>query len=198
MWLEAIQTLDAEIDILLFPRAGAVAGPEAALSTARQLAELWGVRSNVVLCEREPEKQPDGLGASYANAYIRPVLGLWRQPEFRPYIGKRQRETLALCLARSPDIVFFHRLHATIPAMSLSFGSARTFIDLDDVEHRKFARELTQLPRWPKWRLKPLLYLQLLPLWLGERAAIIRSNRTFVCSETDREFLQRTMRVRNI
>ena len=198
MWLDAIQSLGAELEILIFPRPGAVAGPEAESVAAEQLAELWGVQCNVVLCEREPEKRPDGLWASYINAYVGPTLGLWKQPEFRPYIGKRQQETFSRCLARSPDIVFFHRLHAMIPAMSLSFGSARTFVDLDDVEHRKFARELAQPPRWPQWRLKPLLYLQLLPLWWGERAAIIRSTRAFVCSETDRQFLQRTMRIRNV
>jgi len=198
MWLDAIQSVGAELDILLYPRAGAVAGPEAESATAQELSKLWGIRSNVVLCEREPQSHRDGLLASYIDAYVRPALGLWRQAEFSPYRGKRQREALAQCLARSPDIVFFHRLHAAIPAASLSIGSARIFVDLDDVEHRKFIRELARPPRWPRWRLKPLLYLQLLPLWWGERAAIIRSDRAFVCSETDRQYLQRTMRVRNV
>src|SRR5437867_10015357 len=74
MWLDAMQSLGADLDILFFPSAGVVPGSESASAVARQLLELWKIRSNVVLCEREPEEPPAGLLADYFAAYIRPAL----------------------------------------------------------------------------------------------------------------------------
>jgi len=42
------------------------------------------------------------------------------------------------------------------------------------------------------------MYMQVPALWWGERGAIRRSERAFVCSETDRHYLWRSMRVRNV
>jgi hypothetical protein len=98
-------------------------------------------------------------------------------------------------LGADPDVIFFHRLHSTVPATSHSLGEALTFIDLDDVEHLRFAREVAQPPRW---RGKPLLYLQVPTLWWAERRAIVRSHSAFVCSEVDRRYLYRVMRVNNV
>ena len=127
--------------------------------------------------------------------YVRPALGPSQHTLLRPYRGKRQQDAMARCLARSPDIVFFHGVRSAASAMSLSLDGARVLLDLGDVEHRLFAREVGQPPRW---RLKPLLYLQVPALWWGERGAIVRSDRTFVCSEADRHYLRRTMAVRNV
>ncbi len=195
MWLEAIQSLEADVEILFFPSAGVAVGSEAAAAVAQGLLEAWGVRAEVTLCEREPEEQRRGRLARYVAAYVRPALGPSHHTLFRPYRGKRQQEAMARCLARSPDIVFFHQLQSASPAMSLSLDSARVFLDLDDVEPRRFAREVGQPPHW---RLKPLLYLQVPALWWGGRGAIVRTDRTFVCSEADRHYLRRTMAVRNV
>jgi glycosyltransferase involved in cell wall biosynthesis len=194
MWLDAVQSLDADLDILFFPPHEVAVGPDTAPAVARRLLEFWRIRANVVLCRREPAERRDRASSKVAS-YVRATLGLSGHPDFRPYLGMRQRGTFAECLARSPDIVFFHRLYATGAAMSSSLRGARTFLDLDDVEHRKFAREVGQPPRR---LLKPLLYLQVPALWWGERGAIARSKRAFVCSEVDRRYLWRTMRVRNV
>jgi glycosyltransferase involved in cell wall biosynthesis len=196
MWLDAIRSLESELDILFFRPAGSSAAPETAALVTRRLEDAWRVRANVVLCEREPdEPSRPGRLRSYASSLLRPALAPSQHPYFRPYLGRRQREAFARCLARSPDIVFFHRLQATGPAGSLRLGDARTYLDLDDLEHRKFARDVAQPPRW---RLKPLLYLQVPALWWGERAAIASSTLAFVCSEADRRYLRRTMRVDNV
>jgi glycosyltransferase involved in cell wall biosynthesis len=195
MWLDAFPYLDADLEILFLPRAGVAAGPATASVVARGLREHWGIESNVVICEREPEDHPGGPFASLISSYLRPALSLSRHPQFRPYLGRRQKEAFAQCLARSPEIIFFHRLQAACPAMSFSLRGAKVFLDLDDVEHRRFAREVAQPPRL---RLKPLLYAQLPALWWGERRAILRSNIAFVCSEIDRRYLWQVMRVRNV
>src|SRR6266566_4801676 len=195
MWLEAIQSLEPDLDILFFPGAGVAAGSEASAAVAQGLLEAWGVRAEVTLCEREPEDERRGRLARYVASYVRPALGPSQHTLLRPYRGKRQQDAMARCLARSPDIVFFHGVRSAASAMSLSLDGARVLLDLGDVEHRLFAREVGQPPRW---RLKPLLYLQVPALWWGERGAIMRSDRTFVCSEADRHYLRRTMAVRNV
>ena len=195
MWLEAIQSLEPDLDILFFPGAGVAAGSEASAAVAQGLLEAWGVRAEVTLCEGEPEDERRGRLARCVAAYVRPALGPSQHTLLRPYRGKRQQDAMARCLARSPDIVFFHGVRSAASAMSLSLDGARVLLDLGDVEHRLFAREVGQPPRW---RLKPLLYLQVPALWWGERGAIVRSDRTFVCSEADRHYLRRTMAVRNV
>ncbi len=69
------------------------------------------------------------------------------------------------------------------------------FLAIDDVEHKKFARDVGQPPHW---RLKPALYLQVPGLWLGERRVASRMRTAFVCSEIDKRYLQRTMWLRNV
>jgi glycosyltransferase involved in cell wall biosynthesis len=194
MWLDAIRSLQPDLDILFYPRAGVAAASDAA-AVAQGLREAWDVPAEVTLCEREPDDERGGLLARYANAYLRPALGPSQHTLFRPFLGKRQKAALARCLARSPDIVLFHRPQSAGPALSSPLNGARVFLDLDDVQHRVFAREVRQPPRW---RLKPLLYLQVPALWWGERGAIVRAERAFVCSENDRRYLRRTMRVRNV
>jgi glycosyltransferase involved in cell wall biosynthesis len=195
MWLDAIQSMEADLDILLFPPSGIPLGPDTTAAVARSLAESWGIRADVMLCAREPEEGPSGRLKEYFAAYVRPALGLSWHPDYRPYLGRRQQEAFARCLTRSPDIVFLDSLQAAGAARSVSLDGARVLLDLDDVEHRRFAREVSQPPRW---RLKPLLYMQVPALWWGERAAITRSSQVFVCSDLDRRYLRRTMGVHNL
>lgn len=195
MWLDAIVSLEADVDILFFPNREIAAEPYVEFGVSQRLAELWQIRCNVVICRRGSETRRAGRLAPYIADYILPTLGLAQHPYFKPYAGTPQREAFAECLSRSPDIIFFHRLNATMAARSLPRSWPEIFIDLDDVEHRRFAREVAQPPRW---RLKPLLYLQVPGLWWGERAAIAWSTSAFVCSEVDRRYLWRTMRVRNV
>ena len=138
---------------------------------------------------------PARFWATYVTPYFLPALRIRPVPHIGSYAGNRQKDAFAQCLARCPDIVLFQRLSATAPWGSSSLGGARGFIDLDDVEHVRFIREITQPPHW---RSKPLMYLQVPPLWWDERAAIVRSDTAFVCSEHDRQYLRRTMRVRNV
>ena len=194
MWLDAIQSLGADLDILLFvPRPEVGSGTETAAVVEQRLLELWGIRSNVVICEREPEEDPAGFVAEYFAAYVRPAFGPSRHPHFGAFLGRRQREAFAQCLARSPAVVFFNQVYTTAPATSLPPGEHWCCLIANGASW--FAREIAQPPQW---LLKPLLYLQVPALWWGERAAIVRSHRAFVCSEVDRRYLWRTMRVRNI
>jgi glycosyltransferase involved in cell wall biosynthesis len=195
MWLDAIQSLGADLEILFFRDTGEAGDAATAAEVAQQLHEAWGIRSRVVLSEREDLPHRPGRLAGYIDAYLKPAFGPSQHPHFRAFREARQREAFAGCLARSPDLVFFQRTYVTAPAIGVSLGGARILFDIDDIEHRRFAREVAQPPRW---RLKPLLYLQVPALWWGERQAIARADCAFVCSEIDRRYLWRAMRVRNL
>jgi glycosyltransferase involved in cell wall biosynthesis len=195
MWLDATRSLNADLEVLFFTRPEAPATPEAAALAARHMADAWGITATVTLCARESARPPaTGRIAAYMAEYAFPAFGIHHQPEFRLYSGDRQQRALAQCIERAPDVVLFHRLQATAAANALPSG-ARRLLDLDDIEYRKFAREIGQPPHW---RSKPALYLQVPALWWGERSQIVRSEVAFVCSEADRRSLQRTMRVRNV
>jgi len=195
MWLDAFQGLGAELDILFFPGEGVATDANAARDLKHELLQSWGLRCNVALCERQARPPAGGRISQYIDAYVKPALGPSRHPHFGAFQGRLQREAVARCLARSPDFVFFHRTYVAGLARSQSLANSRVLFDIDDIEHRRFAREVGQPPHW---RLKPLLYCQLPALWWGERDAIARADRAFVCSETDRRYLRRTMRVRNL
>jgi glycosyltransferase involved in cell wall biosynthesis len=69
------------------------------------------------------------------------------------------------------------------------------YMDLDDVEHKVFLREMSQPPKWAS---KPLMYLQWPALMLGERRAIQLTRKTFVCSDADVRYLRRTLGLSNV
>ncbi len=190
MWLDAIQFSGATLEMLCFTASDADASPENAARVSRALEDEWGIRSEVVLCRREPIENIRGVFARY----VRPMLTLSHHADFWVFAGKRQEEAMASCLSRLPDVVFFFGLRGATTRWTRR-GQMKVFLDLPDVEHRKFMREISQPPRS---LLKPLRYLWVPSHWWGERAAIARCDRAFVCSDVDREYLRRTMGVSNV
>jgi glycosyltransferase involved in cell wall biosynthesis len=189
-WLDAIRSTDAELELLVFTPAGADTSAANAARVARELASEWGVRAEVVLCPRDERARTRGLLAGQ----LLPLFSLSGHPEFAPFAGKQQQQALAAALSRSPDVLLFHTLFAAATPWA-SAGRARILFDLDDIQHRRFMREITQPPRR---KLKPLRRLWMPAMWWCERAAIVRSERASVCSEGDRDYLQRTMGVHNV
>lgn len=126
------------------------------------------------------------------EAYGAGIFDAYRQYDFRPAAGPDQVAALEQALDRNPDLLFVHRLRSMAAVSRARRPLPPMFFDLDDVEHRAFARSIPHPPTWPG---KRLYYLQLPALWLAERSAIAKARRTFVCAEGDRESLTRTMRV---
>lgn len=190
MWLDAVRSVNATLELLVFTPRRADASPANAARLARDLAASWGLDAEVTLCPVDPS--PDGAGP--VAGYLRPILSMTGHSAFRIYAGPRQNAALAASLARSPDVVFFHSLYPAAAKWTRPDG-ARVFLDMPDIEHRRFLREIPQPPSSP---LKPLRRLWVPSLWWGERRVIQRSDQAFVCSETDRDYLARAMGVRNV
>ena len=189
MWLDAIQSAGAELEMLFFTPSDADVGPENAARVSRALAEHWGIHGTVTLCPIEP-----GSARGLMARYVGPALALSRHANFWPYRGRRQRAAVAGALSRAPDVVLFFKLQGATPRWTRP-PRARVLLDLDDIEFIRYWREISQPPPRP---LRPLRRLWVPALWWGERLAIARSDRAFVCSEGDREQLRRLMGVRHV
>ena len=191
--LDSIQSINADLEILFLTPIGVKTDNKTASKLKNQLAENWGIYCSVVLCERDT-KPKENLLQLIINS-TRSAVGLSKHPNFIPFMGKRQKRVFSLCMSRSPDIVFFQRIYATGPSLSFPFTGTRIFLDLDDVEHLRFAREIKQPPFWFS---KILLFLQVPAIWRDERTSIMRSHQAFVCSDVDRCYLKKVMKVNNV
>jgi glycosyltransferase involved in cell wall biosynthesis len=123
---------------------------------------------------------------------------MFRQSAYRRTSGLKQVAALHRCLNRTPPSkIFIHRLQSMCPLLSLKTerNGPQALFDLDDVEHFRFVREIGEPPRW---RSKPLLYLHTPALIWGERSAIRRAAKTFVCSDLDQNYLSRIWRLPGI
>jgi glycosyltransferase involved in cell wall biosynthesis len=155
------------------------------------LARHWDTPLTLHLCPREEVEY-----SSRWSAYAAPAFALCRQHGYREVSGHRQVTAFSDALDRQPDLLFVHRLACMCPVLlSGRRDLPPIYLDLDDIEHRRLARDIPQPPTWPG---KRLLYLQLPALLLGERRAIRRTHRTFVCSDEDRDYLRRTLRLPNV
>ena len=193
MWLDAIKSMGCELDIMFLLPHGTDVSTEAAKTLTSGLLQCWGIRAHVVLCERE--KILPNTTRSSLKTFFNSMTSHAQHPFFASYSGERQKKVFEQCMQRLPDLVFFQKIYSMGPTKPALLRGTRVFLDLDDVEHLRFAREIGEPPHW---RSKNLLYLEVPALWKGERASILQSERAFVCSDVDRKYLQRVMRIKNI
>ncbi|MBV8097244.1 MAG: glycosyltransferase [Acetobacteraceae bacterium] len=102
--------------------------------------------------------------------------------------GPAAEQAVRNCLARRPDLIFVHRLPAMGRILKARSPLPPVFFDLDDIEHWSCLRGI---PVSPTWRLKFRYALNVIPLLAAERAAMKAAKCTYVCSETDRDYLRK-------
>ena len=182
LMLRAAQQADADLDLLAFAPWNQPPDAGAAQRLRNDLQALWGVRvRHVFVAPSEPvADRQDSLW----HGYLLPMTSLQRQPSFARTSGRTQAHAVADALAKSrPTCLFVHKLTAMCAVLNCSAARPRMVLDLDDVEHKAFAR-LIALP--PHWGAKRLLRGWLPALARGERRALAAADRAFVCSELDR------------
>ncbi|BCS54968.1 glycosyltransferase [Geobacter sp. SVR] len=192
MFLEAL-SMFADLEILFYASQSTDISPEAAGRMERALAEHWGCTASVNLAHRSPHYTVDLPSRFPFGDYIREWWFL--HPFFYWLSGPEQLLAFDRCLERKPDAIFVHRLNSFYPVLANRKVEQPVFFDLDDIEHKSFARGLMQAP---SRRSKPLQYLKALSLMWLERRAAARSQRTFVCSETDRKYLTTRLRASGV
>lgn len=186
MFIEALKGM-GELDLLFFVEPRIDVSPASVGRYQDILAELYSTDLHLMMVTRElPVSQTRWA------AYGASVLGGFKQWNFRWANGPGQLKALETALERKPDLLFVHRLSPMAAVLKTRRCLPPICFDLDDVEHRAFFRGIQSPPTWPG---KRLTYLQVPALWWAERRSISKANRTFVCSEKDRDYLTRTMRV---
>lgn len=136
------------------------------------------------------------LEPSWANAYLRPIGNIRYNHDFADTASIEQARAVRAALRDDTDVVLAHRLHGALPVhLAGTIGPLPgCVVDLDDVEHLKFFRELMRPPFWPG---KTLQFLQVPAIAWAERRIAARAASLFVCSERDRRYLRRVLGIRN-
>lgn len=193
MMLEAVASLASHVDLLFFapPKADL---EESTLANARErIRNEWGLQSfslNVCRQHFSPLRY-DRLWSDY----LAPALDARRQPMLAATSGPEHSRALQACLDKQPDLIFVHRLTSMMPLLKARRPLPPVYMDLDDIEHLRFSRILAEPPHW---RSKKLLKLQVPALARLERCAVGLTEKSFVCSKSDADFLNRLWHVANV
>jgi glycosyltransferase involved in cell wall biosynthesis len=192
-FIDALQQ-KASLRLLCYCRVDHGTVSHRAAETRALLQSQWqlGEDVEVIICPEDPDPE---YGDRLWRGYFARALSFHRQVGYACTSGDRQLHAFERCLEDEPDLVFAHRLHTMCPLILTKRQLPPVFLDLDDVEHKTFLRNISQPPTW---RAKQLYYLQLPALLWGERRAIKLSRKTFVCSELDKHYLNRMLRLSNV
>lgn len=191
LFLDALAELAETMEMLFYVEPGVDVSPSAARRAESDLRTAWGIRARVTLCP--VASPPDPI--SFRNHYVRPAASLFAQSAYVGTSGAAQIATFDTALEGRPGAVFVHRLDAMCPSLLTRRTLPPTFLDLDDIEHVRWVRQIRQPPFWVG---KYLYYLQLPVLIAAERRAVRLARTAFVCSDLDRRYLARWWRLPNV
>lgn len=187
MFLEALAMM-GEIHILFYVGPGVEISPERARQTEKALQEHWNCQASVALCRDSTTIVAPGKGPLAERIREWGIL----HPFFYRASGPEQLAAIDSCLRLRPSAVFVHKIYAMLPLLLTRQPTGPVFLDLDDVEHIAFLRNLRQ-PPFRRFRLIHYLKLPSL-IWL-ERKGIARATTSFVCSDKDGNHLVRLLRL---
>lgn len=181
--LRAASLASKSIDALFFVSAASLPN----INVARyetQFRECWGVALRLRLAPMSECAQ------SWSGFYLRPAFGIEYHEDYLPTSTATQARAVFEAIAEDTDIVLAHRLHTALPVHAAKkLGSMPpVVVDVDDIEHRKFFRELRQPPYWAG---KILKFLHVPAIAVAERRMVRAAAVSFVCSESDRRYVQR-------
>jgi len=192
MFMQTINAF-ADLDVLFYVNPSIDISSERIGRMEELLQEFWDCKTRVFLCPTSGKSTVSIPWNSRLSDWLR---DLWFIHPFYYYAADHEQlQAFNTCLERNPDMLFVHRLNSMYPVLSSRKVVQPVFFDLDDIEHRKYIRTLKQPPLW---RSKFLQYLKIPSLMWLERRAIRLSDKTFVCSENDRDYLKKTMKLPNV
>ncbi len=194
MFIEALKDM-GELDMLFYVDETTPVSREYVEEAEKYLRNRWKANLRLTLCHFATREAAAHNGNSFWNSYIRPALSIYNRGNYSRISGQQQIESFREMLTREPDIIFAHRLDAMCVILRSGNELPPVYFDLDDIEHISFGRSISKPPFWGT---KRLLYLQIPSFIMGERRAIKCSSKTFVCSEHDRRYLSRTLRLHNV
>ncbi len=184
--LSAALKMDPIVDILVFAPWDLMPDIDMGRRLRLDFQTFWSLEIRHVFVARS-EHIADRMDSLF-RGYLLPMTSIHRQPSYARLSGINQASAVAAAVIRSkPRLLLAHRLAAMLPVLATSAPLPPVVLDLDDVEHKAFAR-LIALP--PYWRTKSLLRGWLPALRRGERRALNAAQLAFVCSEQDQVYLR--------
>jgi glycosyltransferase involved in cell wall biosynthesis len=118
------------------------------------------------------------------------IFDFQQQPLAQEANNPQALAAVASALRTAPDLILVHKLSSMSALLQLKreIKGAPVFFDLDDIEHLTLTRRLW---RKPTYRGEQLKLVHIPRMFLAEIEAIKLSRRTFICSESDRQYLGR-------
>ena len=189
MLIDAAKEL-GELDVLFYVHSGIDTSPESVARWEKVLSAHWGTDLTLFLCQKLDAPQQKIRLHKMAGLIIR----LLARGAYNISIdnfgvgtsGDAQVRALESCLERRPDVIMAHRLGAIAPLLLMRGPLPPILFDLDDVEHIKYERFVKNQGRR---RSGLVCFLKKRLLLLTEYRALHLAQRTFVCSDRDREAL---------
>jgi glycosyltransferase involved in cell wall biosynthesis len=189
--LEALRVIVDDLRLLFFLKPPADTSAAAARAASDALARRWGIDAQVELCEL-PRVEPPSSGR--IAAYLEPIFDPGPLLGLRAF-GPEQVAVIRRHLARAPDVVFVHRIRCLPAVLAAGAAPGTILLDLDDIEHKVFYRNVAQPPRWPG---KLLYYLHVPACALAEARLARQARRAYICSRLDRDYLRRSFQLDNV
>jgi glycosyltransferase involved in cell wall biosynthesis len=190
MFIEAIKEI-APLDMLFYVPSATDVSPSAVSQLERSFSQYWDADLHLSLCPRFDYPKRFSKWQLYGAG----AFNFFRQPGYVDTSGPQQVQAFEACLEQKPEVIFAHRLASMCPPLLTRKRLPPIFFDLDDIEHVAFLRSID---RQSGWRTKLVYYSRIPELWWGERRAIRLAQRTFVCSELDRDYLTNRWRLPGI
>jgi len=194
MLLSALAAEADELDLLFFvPRDQLLEG-KTLIHFQHRLSVQWGVRADVTLCPLSDQALPPA-----AFERMVPLVDALYQTKFAGAGGDECKKALKICLDRHPELIIVYCLDSMGPLLSIRRALPPVIFDLNDIEHVKSLRRIRRRFSGKRFTRKRLLALLSIPsLMRLERRAIRFADMTLVCSEYDRRYLSRWLRLSNL
>jgi glycosyltransferase involved in cell wall biosynthesis len=181
MFVQALGQL-SQLDVLIYVPSDIDCSPASIAERERALAKHWQVNLKLFQCTKFDPHPSVALWQQQIGG----IFSFFQQPTFIRTSQNQQVQALEACLARQPDAIFVHRLHAMCPLLLTQKSLPPIFFDLDDIEHIKLIRSIEQPAAHLPTR---LYYLHVPTLWHQECRAMRLATRTFICSNLDHAYL---------
>ena len=173
LFLQAIGRFCSQVEVVHFVSPRELELHKSGMLEA-ELSRFWGtpVTLNLIALNAQPRSWRQAAGAPFR---------LSARGDFRPFLGKAQKDALNRVLLAPADLIFAHRLPVMVALAGLP-ARAPVFFDLDDVEHQVKLRAARTAAHFASaWRHR----MEAVALREAERAALRSATRTFVCSDHD-------------
>jgi glycosyltransferase involved in cell wall biosynthesis len=191
MMIDALKEI-GQLDMFFYVPSDVDVSPSALSRMEDSLGRHWNADIRLFLCPRfVPGETLTGWQRYGASS-----LSFMKHPDYMATSMTVQVRALEACLAQQkPDVVFAYKLPSICPLLGFGKNHPPVFLDLDDVEHLVLFRSILNTQGFRK---KMIRFMRFPALFWGERKALRFACRTFVCSERDRQYLAKRLRLQGI